>query len=287
MAPRSSWKGYLRLSLVSVPVQAFNAAEPGDGDIHLHQLHESCHSRIRYQKTCPIHGEVSNNEIVRGYEHAKGQYIIVDDQEIEKLRVGNDKAINIDTFVPPEAIDPRYFNGRTYYLLPDGPIAEKPYAVLRQALEQEGCWGIAQGVFFGHEELVAIRPLGQLLCIEMLHYHSQVRQESLFTADMPEVKVGKEEVRLASKLIEASTKDEFDISAYKDDYTDKLKQLIDAKVEGKQIVSPPQEEEAPVINLMDALKKSVAQARGGSKKAAARPPAAKPARRRRGSRRTA
>src|SRR5262249_49973890 len=101
MPPRSSWKGYLRLSLVSVPVQAFNAAEPGDGDIHLHQLHSECHSRIRYQKVCPIHGEVSNDEIVRGYEHAKGQYIVIDDEELGKLRTKSDRAVNIDTFVDP------------------------------------------------------------------------------------------------------------------------------------------------------------------------------------------
>ncbi len=149
MAPRSSWKGYLRLSLVSVPVQAFNAAESGGGDIHLNQLHATCHNRIRYKKVCPVHGEVPNEEIVMGYEYAKGEYVIVDDAEVDKLRTEADRAINIDTFVPRDSIDPIYFNGRTYYLLPDGAMGVKPYAVLLKALNAEDRWAVGQGVFFG------------------------------------------------------------------------------------------------------------------------------------------
>src|SRR5579871_6300548 len=130
MAPRSSWKGYLRLSLVSVPVQAINAMASEGGKIHLHLLHSKCHNRIRYEKVCPIHGEVPNDEIVHGYEHAKGQYVVIEDEDVDQLRSEADKAINIDTFVSPSEIDPLYFDGRTYYLLPDGPMGAKPYAVL-------------------------------------------------------------------------------------------------------------------------------------------------------------
>src|SRR5579872_6933565 len=101
MAARASWKGYLRLSLVSVPVQAFTASASGHGKIQLHQIHEECHSRIKYKKTCPIHGEVSNDEIVSGYEYAKGQYVIIDPDELDKLRTESDKAIQISTFVEP------------------------------------------------------------------------------------------------------------------------------------------------------------------------------------------
>src|SRR4051812_861779 len=110
----ASWKGFLRLSLVSVPVQAFNAAAgSAKGDVSFNQLHEACHSRIKYQKTCPIHGEVSNSEIVKGYEYAKGQYVVVDEDEIEALRGHSEQAVNIDKFVKPDSIDPAYFEGTT------------------------------------------------------------------------------------------------------------------------------------------------------------------------------
>ena len=283
MAPRSSWKGYLRFSLVSVPVQAFNAAVSGGGDIHLHQLHAECHNRIRYKKVCPVHGEVSNDEIVMGYEYAKGQYVIVDDSEVDKLRAAADRAINIDTFVSPDAIDPVYFDGRSYYLLPDGPMGTKPYAVLLQALAHERQWAVGQAVFFGCEQLVLVRPLAGVLCLEMLHYSAQVRSIESVAGELSLPTVKKEELRLASKLIEASARAGFDFAQYVDQYTNRLKELIDAKVEGKEIVAPPQEDETPVINLMDALRKSVAQAKGHSKPATAFHSRLKTAKRRRGS----
>src|SRR3569832_1252341 len=117
---RYSWKGSLRLSLVTVPVQAFNAVAPEGGHIRFHQLHESDHSRIRHVKVCPVHGEVTQDEIVSGYEYAKGQYVIVDPGELDALRSENDKAVHLDTFVDVDAIDPLYLTGQNYYLTPDG-----------------------------------------------------------------------------------------------------------------------------------------------------------------------
>jgi DNA end-binding protein Ku len=287
MAARSSWKGYLRLSLVSIPVQAFNAAASDGGEFHFHQLHATCHSRIRYQKVCPVHGEVSNDEIVRGYEYAKGKYVIIDDDEIDKLRTANDRAINIDTFVSPDAIDPAYFDGRTYYLQPDGPIGQKPYAVLLEALAHQKRWAVGQGVFFGREQLLLVRPVEQVLCVEMLHYAAQVRSLESISADTSLPGVTKEELRLANKLIESSTRDKFDLAEYQDQYTLRVKELIEAKVAGKEIVAPPSDEEPPVINLMDALRKSVAQAKGRPKKPAAGARRTAGAKRRRGGRKTA
>src|SRR5947209_12151689 len=116
MAPRSTWKGFLRINLVSVPVKAYTATASGGGEVRLNQLHKECHSRINYKKTCPIHGEVPNDEIVSGYEYSKGQYVVVDTAELDKLRTEDDKAIKIDTFVAPDAVDPVYYTGKTYYL---------------------------------------------------------------------------------------------------------------------------------------------------------------------------
>lgn len=283
MPPRSSWKGFLRLSLVTVPVQAINAAASGDGELHFNQLHSTCHSRIRYQKVCPIHGEVSNDEIVRGYEHAKGQYVIIDDDEIDKLRTANERAINIDTIIKPEAIDPTFFDGRTYYLVPDGPMAGKPYAVLLGALESQGRWAVGEAVMFGREQLVAIRPHEGVLCLEVLRYAAQVRAPKLVTEGLSLPPASKQELQLATKLLTAATHKKFDLASYQDDYTSRVGKLIEAKVEGREIVGEPEQEEAPVINLMDALRKSLAKTGKSEKppKRTTKRAAAKPAKKRR------
>src|SRR6185436_15823002 len=113
MASRTVWKGFIQFSLVSVPVRAYTAAVTGGGDIRLNQLHNECHSRIQYKKMCPVHGEIPNDQIVSGYEFSKGQYVVVDPAEIEKLKSERDKSINIGAFIPPDAIDPKYYSGKT------------------------------------------------------------------------------------------------------------------------------------------------------------------------------
>jgi DNA end-binding protein Ku len=269
MALRGGWKGFLRLSLVSVPVRAFSAATAGDGRIHLHQLHETCHSRIRYEKVCPLHGAVTKDEIVSGFEYAKGKYVVVEEGELDRLRTAAEKAINIDTFVPPEAIDPLYFDGRAYYLLPDGPAGNKPYALLSKAMEDAGRYAIAQVVITGREQIAAVRSIDGLLSLSILNYASQIKKPSVFADELPELKASAEEQRLARSLIDQTSSDKVDLAKYRDTYTEKLTALIEAKIAGEEIVAPPREEEVPVINLMDALRESVARASRGT---AARPP---------------
>ena len=256
---RSSWKGHIRLSLVSIPVKAFTASASGT-EIRLNQLHEECKSRIRYQKVCPQHGEVSSSEIVKGYEFAKDQYVVVDEEELEGLRTESDRAINIDVFVKPELVDSRYFSGRTYYLAPDGPVGQKPYSLLLEAMRGEALCSIAQVVMHGREQLVLVRPLGKLLAMEILAFEEQVKNPADFEGEVDASEFSDAELELTKKLMEATTTEEFEISKYKNVYHDKLKELIDAKIEGKEIVAPPEEQPEQVINLMDALKASVAQA---------------------------
>lgn len=263
MPPRSSWKGYIKLSLVSVPVQAFTATATGGGEIHLNQLHEECHSRIRYKKVCPIHGEVTGDQIVSGYEYAKGQYVIVEPGELDKLRTESDRAINIDTFIRPDQLDAIFYDGRNYYLVPDTPIGHKPYAVLYQAMVDQGRLAVARVVFSGKEQLVLVRPLEGLLVMTMLSYDSQVRRPASFQQEVLPAEVSPQELKLAEMLIEASSSEEFDIGQYEDLYTQKLTALIEAKVEGKEVVATPVNEETPVINLMEALKQSVARTKPG------------------------
>jgi DNA end-binding protein Ku len=260
MALRSTWKGYLKLSLVSVPLKAYSAGSGSSGpSISLNQLHDKCHSRIQYRKVCPIHGEVPKEEIVSGYEYAKGQYAIVDPDEVEKLRAEGDKSITIDAFLPNDAIDPLYYSGTSYYLIPDGPVGQKPYALIRQAMAEESRHAIGRAVISGKEKVVLLRPVENVLSMSVLQYEPQVKQPSAFEDELVKVDSSKEELKLTKSLIEALSRDDASLSDYKDEYTDKMTQLIEAKVQGKELVSPPAAEEPQIINLMDALKESVSR----------------------------
>jgi DNA end-binding protein Ku len=257
MAARSSWKGFVRLSLVSIPVKAYTASASGGGEIHLNQIHAGCNNRIKYQKTCPVHGEVAADDIVSGYEFAKGQFVVIDPDELDKLRTESDKAVKIDKFISTDELDPLYMSGQNYYLVPDGPIGQKPYVLLHQGLVEEKRVAVAQVVMHGKERVVMLRPVGKLLMMTMLSYETQVNKPENFEGEVPEQDVAGPEMDLVKTLIKASTASDFDFGKYKDVYTEKLTQLIEAKVQGKEIVAPPQQEEAQVINLMDALKKSL------------------------------
>ena len=185
MAARSSWKGFLQLSLVSIPVKAFTATASGGGEIRLNQLHNECKSRIKYQKTCPTHGEIPADEIVKGYEFAKDQYVVIDEAELDNLRTESDKASSIDTFVAPDEIDGVYFSGKNYSLTPDGPAGQKPYALVHRAMSDGRLCGVAQVVMHGKEQLVLLRPLEKMICMTMLHYSSEIKQTEQFEEQVP------------------------------------------------------------------------------------------------------
>jgi DNA end-binding protein Ku len=262
MAARSSWKGFIKLSLVSVPVKAYTA-NSSSSDISLHQLHTGCNNRIHYLKSCPEHGEVKNEEIVKGYEYAKGEYVIIDEEELEKLRTESDHSIQIDGFIDPGRVDPIYHSGKTYYLVPDGAVGQKPYALLRQAMKQNNLHAVAQVVLAGREQLVLLRPDGEVLVMTVLARKNEVKSAEAFKDEVAETGLSEEEIKLTNLLIGATTLKEFDLGSYKDTYKEKLTQLIQLKVEGKEVVQVPSPEEPKIINLMEALKRSVAQAQAG------------------------
>ena len=259
MARYSSWKGYLKISLVSVPVKAYTATTTGGGTISLNQLHETCHSRIKYKKVCPIHGEVPNDEIVSGYEYTKGQYVVIDPDEIDKLRTESDKSLTVEGFISSDEVDPVYHSGKTYYLVPDGPVGQKPYQLLRQSMAEEGVHAVGRVVLSKREQIVIVRPLENLLAMTVLDYASSIKEPASFEDELVATDASKQEVELTRQLVTALMKEDFDLKEYHDTYTDKLTQLIEAKVEGKEIVAPPAAEEPEIINLMDALKQSVQQ----------------------------
>ena len=261
MAPRSSWKGFLKLSRVSVPVKAYTANATGN-EIRLHQLHKETHARIQYRKTVPEVGEVASDEIVKGYEYAKGQYVIIDDDELDKLRTESDRSITIDGFVDPQTLDAVFLGGRTYYLTPDGAVGQKPYALLRMGMEQNGVCAVAEVVISRKEQVVILRPLNGLLAMTLLNRHDQVKPASAFKDEVADTEVSDDEMKLTNILIEASRIQEFDFSKYKDNYKEKLTRLIEMKIEGQEIVQVHDPEEPKIINLMEALKQSVADAQG-------------------------
>jgi len=284
MALRPSWSGFLKFNLVSVPVKGYSATASGGGKIGFHLLHRGCHQRIRYKKVCPVHGEIPNDEIVSGYEYAKGQYVTVEAEEKKGLQSEDDKAIQVDAFVPPGAIDPLYYSGRSYYLLPDGKPGAQPYAVLLDAMSAQERYGVARVVFAGRAHVAVVRPSGRVLVLTLLSYESEVKPPATFEAEVGTATVSAEERKLAEMLIGAATADDFDLAAYKDEYAGKLAELVEGKARETRQAAGEAAEPA-VINLMDALRQSLkhtqkGDAKAGKKAAPHRARAAPPSRRR-------
>jgi DNA end-binding protein Ku len=173
---RASWKGPLRFGLISFEVQAINAEIKEKSGYHFHLLHAPDHQRIHYAKVCPQHGEVPSDEIVEGYEYSKGRYIEVEKEEIENLRTEKERALTIDAFIDPAEIDPLYFDGRMYYLLPAGDQAQEAYALLAAAMEKQDRWAVGQVVFSGREQLALVRPIDRVLTMAMLNYDAEIRK---------------------------------------------------------------------------------------------------------------
>jgi DNA end-binding protein Ku len=217
---------------------------------------------------CPVHGEVSNDEIVSGFEYRKGKYIEIEPDELDAVRTKKERSLTIDAFVDPSTIDPLYFDGRMYYLVPDGPVAAEPYGVIAQAMERKNCWGIGQIVFSGKDQIVAVRPVDGRLHMAMLNYDEEIRTPNEIVPHPKRVDGGGKTVKLAESLIDSWYSDDFDFTSYDDNYRERVERLIQAKVKGHETVAPDEEDEEPeVLNLMEALRKSVADARsGGSRK---------------------
>jgi DNA end-binding protein Ku len=263
MAARTTWDGYLRLNLLSVPVKAYSATVSGRGKIGFHQIHAACNSRIRYKKTCPIHGEVPNDEIVSGYEVTDGQYVLIDKEAMGKLRADADKAITIDVFIRPDALDPVYYTDRTYYLVPDGEVGRQSYAVLRKVMADDGRYAVATMVMSGRAQVVLVRPVGRLLAVTVLSYETQLKKPADFDDEVPEVAAGAAEVKLARSLVEASTAADFNFGKYQDQYTDNVRRLVESRAAKHKVVAEGNEDEPAVINLMEALRESLQEARSG------------------------
>ena len=258
---RPSWSGLLRISLVAVPVKAFPAVSNASPS-HFHLLHAECGQRIQYAKSCPQHGPVTADAIAKGYEYAPRQYVVVEPEELDQLRPARDKALVLEQFVPIAALDPTFFAGRSLYLLPDGPAAQHPYAVLAEALQETRKAALGRVVLSSQRQLVLVRAAGRLLVVDVLHYPAQVRSRATWETDLPPSAASEAERELARQLI-ALASTPLDWTRYRDTSAEELAALIEAKV-AKQPPPSPADEPVLVLHLMDALKQSIEQARNGT-----------------------
>jgi DNA end-binding protein Ku len=257
MAPRAFWTGNLRLSLVNIPVRLYPATST-ERKIELHQIHEPSGKRIRYQKVAPGVGPVENEEITKGFEYEKGKYVLLDQKEIDELKLESKQTIELVRFVEPSAIDPRYYE-RPYYLLPDGEAGEEGYVIMQEALKQASKVGIGQLILRGQSNIVALEPCGRGLLLEILRHADEVKAADTFFEEVPDMKVDKEALELAVELIERKS-GAFEPEKLKDEYTEAVWELINAKIEHRApTVVSGEPTTAKVINIMDALKKSVKQ----------------------------
>ena len=266
MPARPTWKGYLKISLVNIPVKVFPATDAG-ATLSFNQLHAECQTRIQQKRWCPnCQREVPNTDIVKGYEFEKGRYVIVGDEDIEKVRVESTRVINLEKFTDDTAIDPIYLE-RPYYLAPDGAVAKEAFAVIREGMK--GKAGIGKVALYGREYLVKVQPRENGLIMYTLRHANEIRSMNAIDEleDMPAT-VKPEEVKLAQQVI-GTFEGDLDFETYRDDYQIGLREIIDAKIEGREVVT--QEIEAPpkVVNLMDALRKSLDSISSGKKKPAA------------------
>lgn len=280
MAARPTWKGYLKVSLVTIPVRVYPATE-SSATISFNQLHAECQTKIQQKKWCPhCEREVTSAELVKGYEFEKGRWVVVDEEDIAKVKTESTNVINLVQFTDASAIDPMYVD-KAYYLAPEGPMAGDAYAVMRDGMA--GKAGIGKVAIHGREYLVAIRPHKQGLVMYTLHHAAEIRTIDQID-ELREVrgKVNPAEMKLARQVIE-SIEGELNLADYTDDYQNGLRAIIDAKVAGEEVTAPVESAPPKVVDLMEALRKSLEQVSGGKKKAAKVAERASPGRKRKAS----
>ena len=274
-SPRAYWKGFLRLSLVSIGVQIYNAIE-SKSEISFRQIHKPTGRRVNYEKVVQGVGKIDNADIAKGYEVDADTYVLLEPEEIDAIKLESKRTIDLVQFVDAEEIDYRFFE-RPYFLVPADAMAGEGYAVIRDALRKTGKVGLAQITISGREWLVGVAPLEDGLVMEMLRYAGELRDPAEYFDEVPSTKPDKEMVDLAVQLIEKKSAP-FDATKFEDHYGTALKELVQEKLKGHKVVA--KEVELPsggnIVDLMEALKRSIGEnsgpgkgktARGGKKRA--------------------
>lgn len=278
MAARPSWRGQIKLALVSIPVEIFPATKAGKS-IAFHQVHEPSGQRIRYEKVVPGIGPVDRDDILKGYEVEKGEYVLLDPEEIEKVKLESRKTLELTQFVDMSDIDPIYYD-KPYFVVPADDLAEEAFVVLRDALKRTKKVGIGQLAMRGQEYVVSLKPCGRGMVLETLRYADEVHKAASYFREIGDSKPDSDLLDMAEALIEKKA-GEFDATEFQNRYIDALRGLIDEKIKkkGKRVIQDRTSDDAPsgsnVVDLMAALKKSIDS--GGRGAAAKKKPAAKKA----------
>ena len=255
MAPRAYWKGYLKLSLVSCPIALYPATSERE-KITFHQLNKTTGNRIKYRKVDAESGdEVDAADIIKGYEVGKGEYLELAPEELEAIAIESKRVIEIDEFVPRKEIDEVYFNS-PYYVVPDGEIGQQAFAVIREAVRKEGMVALGKVAFTSREHIIALEPRHKGLLGVTLRYPYEVRKQADFFDDIEDEQVPKDMLELATHIVKTKA-GHFDPAKFNDQYENALKELLERKQSGAKIEHAKEHEPAKVINLMDALRRSV------------------------------
>jgi DNA end-binding protein Ku len=256
---RTIWNGSINFGLVNIPIGLAVAQQRKDTAFRT--LHRECGTPIKQKRYCPFHErDVEADELVKGWEFAKNQFVVVEESDLEAVALQRSQSVDIIRFVPVAQVDPIYFD-RTYYLAPAGPEAQRrPYVLLLRAMQDAGMAAVGKFVLWGKENLCLIRPLGESLALETLYFAEDIRPRSEIDEAVEETEVKDPELAMARQLVESLVGD-FDPQDYENEYRNELRAMLDAKLAGKEIAKPEPVKAAPVVDLMDALKQSVAQAR--------------------------
>jgi DNA end-binding protein Ku len=265
MAARPTWKGYLKVSLVNIPIRVFPATDSA-ATISFNQLHAECQTRIQQKKWCPTcQKEVPNTELVKGYEFEKGRFVVMSEEDIAKVRPQSTRVIDLVQFATVESLDPIYFE-RPYYLAPDSQVAADAFAVIREGMQ--GKVGIGKLALYGREYLVAVQPRDKGLVMYTLRQADEIRaMNEVSELDLLPKSMKPEEIKLAKQVISTFESD-LDMKNFRDDYQHELRRVIDAKIAGEEVVAPTEEMPAKVVSLMEALRKSLDTVSEGKKKSA-------------------
>jgi len=256
MKPRSTWTGFLKLSLVTIPVRVYTAVSDAE-KLTFNQLHKGCHCRLRRKLVCPTHGEVQREDIVKGYEYATDKFVLVEETDLEKVRLETTSTIELVQFIAPAELDPVFLDV-PYYLGPDGPVAEEGFCVLGEALHRANLIGLGRVILRGKEKLVALKALGKGFVFFTLRYVGEVRPVAAYFEDLAQPVLDPTQVALAQKLIEAK-RAPLNLAGFTDRYQAAVLDLIKAKIQGTEPVLVQRREVGQVISLMDALRQSVEQ----------------------------
>jgi DNA end-binding protein Ku len=281
MAPRSTWKGHLKLSLVSCPVRVYNAVS-GSEKVSFNLLHKDTHNRVQMKPHDPELGAVERNDLVKGYQYEKDRYVVFTEEDFDKVQIESSKAIVIEKFVNAKEVDPIYFDS-PYYVAPDGAVAEETFRVIQQAMREEDKVALSRVVLSNRERLIALMCRDKGFLMMTLRSADEVRDAKDYFTDIKDEEPEPEMLELAERLIEQKSS-QFDPSEFRDRYQEAVIDMVKAKVQGQEPVLAKAPERGKVINLMDALKRSLEEAKPAAeskpRKAAAKAPAAQPKRKR-------